>query len=142
MQIKDVFFLNETLKENEMGDSLLFLFEKVIAVNADSLCIESQERKERIICQSDYESWESVIEYLYSFKYPYRRWIDTFLSCEDGNEKFSRLIDEYKIYISNGQIEYIDRLYKFADINRTVSKSQIFHHEKNKKTFSQLTKTT
>lgn len=22
-----------------------------------------------------------------------------------------------KIYISNGQIEYIDRLYKFADIN-------------------------
>lgn len=73
MQIKDVFFLNETLKENEMGDSLLFLFEKVIAVNADSLCIESQERKERIICQSDYESWESVIEYLYSFKYPYRR---------------------------------------------------------------------
>jgi hypothetical protein len=45
----------------------------VIAVNADSLCIESQERKERIICQSDYDSWESVIEYWDSFKYPYRR---------------------------------------------------------------------
>lgn len=47
MQIKDVFFLNETLKEVEMGDSLLFLFEKDIAVNDDSLCIDSQERKKR-----------------------------------------------------------------------------------------------
>lgn len=117
MLIKDVFFLNETLKENEMGDYLLFLFEKVIAVNADSLCIESQERKERILCQSDYESWNQLFNLGDSFKYPYRRLIETFISCENGNEKFSRLIDEYKIYISNGQIEYIDRLYKFADIN-------------------------
>lgn len=117
MLIKDVFFLNETLKENEMGDYLLFLFEKVIAVNADSLCIESQERKERILCQSDYDSCNQLFNLGDSFKYPYRRLIETFISCENGNEKFSRLIDEYKIYISNGQIEYIDRLYKFADIN-------------------------
>ena len=33
------------------------------------------------------------------------------------NENFSRLIDEYKIYINKGKIKYIDRLYKFADIH-------------------------
>jgi hypothetical protein len=76
VQIKDVFFFNETLKNVEIGESLLFLFEKEIAVNAENLSIESperKERKERIICQSDYESWESVIEYWDSIKYPYRR---------------------------------------------------------------------
>lgn len=138
VQIKDVFFFTETLKEVEMGETLLFLFEKDIADKEDSLCIDSQdskeskenkesqesqekteriERKERIICQTDYETWESVIEYWDSIKYPYRRWMDSWISCENGTEKFSRLIDEYKIYITNGQIEYIDRLYNFSDIN-------------------------
>jgi hypothetical protein len=58
-----------------MSDSLLFVFEKVIEVNGDrlSIGIESPERKERIICQSDYETWESVIEHWDSFKYPYSR---------------------------------------------------------------------
>jgi hypothetical protein len=73
VQIKDVFFLNETLKDVEMGNTLLFLFEKVISVNANSLCIDNQIRTEKIICQSDYETWESVIEYWDSQKYPYRR---------------------------------------------------------------------
>jgi hypothetical protein len=94
VQIKDVFFFTETLKEVEMGETLLFLFEKDIADKEDSLCIDSQdskeskenkesqesqekteriERKERIICQTDYETWESVIEYWDSIKYPYRR---------------------------------------------------------------------
>jgi hypothetical protein len=72
VQIKDVFFLNESLKDVEMGNSLLFLFEKVISVNANSFCIESQVRIEIIICQSEYETWESVIEYWDSHKYPYR----------------------------------------------------------------------
>ena len=129
MQIKDVFFFTETLNEVEMGESLLFLFEKDIADKDASLSIDSQdrkeskektarsERKERIICQTDYATWESVIEYWDSIKYPYRRWIDSWISCENGTEKFSRLIDESKIYITNGQIEYIDRLYNFSDIN-------------------------
>jgi hypothetical protein len=69
VQIKDVFFFNETLKDVEMGESLLFLFKKEIAVNAESLCIESPERN----CQSDYETWKSVIGHWDSFKYPYRR---------------------------------------------------------------------
>ena len=88
VQIKDVFFFTETLKEVEMGETLLFLFEKNITENDDSLCINSQdskesqeskgkkeriERKERIICKTDYEAWESVIEYWDSIKYPYRR---------------------------------------------------------------------
>jgi hypothetical protein len=73
VQIKDVFFLNESLNEDEMGDSLLFLFEKVIAVNGDSSGIDSPEITERIICTSDYESWESVIEHWDSCKYPYSR---------------------------------------------------------------------
>ena len=100
VQIKDVFFFTETVKEVEMGETLLFLFEKDIADNDDSLSIDSQdskdskenkenkeskeskeskgkteriERKERIICQTDYESWESVIEYWDSIKFPYRR---------------------------------------------------------------------
>jgi len=100
VQIKDVFFCTETVKEVEMGETLLFLFEKDIADNDDSLSIDSQDskdnkenkenkeskesqesqgkterikRKERIICQTDYESWESVIEYWDSIKFPYRR---------------------------------------------------------------------
>lgn len=97
VQIKDVFFFTETLKEVGMGDTLLFLFEKDITDNDDSLSIDNQdskdskeckenkekkesqekteriERKERIICQTDYETWESVIEYWDSIKYPYRR---------------------------------------------------------------------
>ena len=85
MQIKDVFFFTETLNEVEMGESLLFLFEKDIADKDASLSIDSQdrkeskektarsERKERIICQTDYATWESVIEYWDSIKYPYRR---------------------------------------------------------------------
>jgi hypothetical protein len=89
VQIKDVFFFTETIKEVEMGDYLLFLFEKNITENDDSLCINSKdskeskeskeskgkkfERKERIICQTDYEAWESVIEYWDSIKYPYSR---------------------------------------------------------------------
>jgi hypothetical protein len=88
VQIKDVFFFTETLKEVEMGETLLFLFEKNITENDDSLCINSQdskesqeskgkkeriERKERIICKTEYEAWESVIEYWDSIKYPYRR---------------------------------------------------------------------
>jgi Nse4 C-terminal len=94
VQIKDVFFFTETLNEVEMGESLLFLFEKDIADKDASLSIDSQdskeskenkesqesqektersERKERIICKTDYETWESVIEYWDSFKYPYRR---------------------------------------------------------------------
>jgi hypothetical protein len=100
VQIKDVFFFTETVKEVEMGETLLFSFEKDIADNDDSLSIDSPdskdskenkdnkespdspesqgktariERKERIICQTDYESWESVIEYWDSIKFPYRR---------------------------------------------------------------------
>jgi hypothetical protein len=45
VQIKDVLFFNETLKDVEMGESLLFLFEKEIAVNAESLCIARKKRK-------------------------------------------------------------------------------------------------
>jgi hypothetical protein len=62
-----------------VGNYLLFLFEKVISVHANSLCIDSQRtlpvsgRAERIICQSEDETWESVIEYWDSHKYPYRR---------------------------------------------------------------------
>ena len=49
MKIKDVFFLNKTVNKAEMSDSLLFVFEKVIEVNGDRLCIgiESPERKEK-----------------------------------------------------------------------------------------------
>ena len=39
MQIKDVFFLNKTVNKPEMSDSLLFVFEKVIEVIGDRLCI-------------------------------------------------------------------------------------------------------
>lgn len=89
-------------------------------MNANSLCIDSQvtlRRSAERICQSKYETWESVIKYWESHKYIYRRWIDTLISCEDVNENFSRLIDEYKIYINKGKIKYIDILYKFADIH-------------------------
>lgn len=68
--------LNSSSKRQEEWNSLLFLFEKVISVNANSLCIDSQvklrRRAERIICKSEYETWESVIEYWDSPKYPYR----------------------------------------------------------------------
>ena len=77
VQIKDVFFLNKTVNKPEMSDSLLFVFEKVIEVIGDRLCIgiESKKKKQkktkkrRIICKSDYETWESVIEHWDSFKY-------------------------------------------------------------------------
>ena len=79
VQIKDVYLFNESLNETKMGESLLFLFEKVIDGKAEILVdgkgesIDSQERKDRIICHSDYETWESVIEHWDSFKYPYSR---------------------------------------------------------------------
>ena len=49
VQIKDVFFLNKTVNKPEMSDSLLFVFEKVIEVIGDRLCIgiESQKKKKK-----------------------------------------------------------------------------------------------
>ena len=85
--------------------------------NADSLDKDINYRIERIICKTDYETWNSVLEYWDSFKFPYSRWIDSLISCENGIEKFSRLINEYKIYINNGKVDFIDRLYKFPDIS-------------------------
>jgi hypothetical protein len=43
--------------------------------------------------------------------------LDTLISCEDGIDKFSRLINQYKIFITDGKVDYIERLYKFPDIN-------------------------
>lgn len=94
VMIKNVFLFNE-----DNNKTLLFVFEGTLDNN-------------RIICQTDYETWNSVIDKWNSSKYPYRRWIDTFIS----DDKFSRLMDEYKIFISNGKIEFIDRLYKFPDL--------------------------
>jgi hypothetical protein len=71
-------------------------------------------KKNRIICQSDYESWNTVIEHWNSNKYPYTRWIDSVISERDN--KFSRLIGDYKIYFSNDKIDYIDRLYNFPNL--------------------------
>lgn len=49
VQIKDVFFLNKTVNKPEMSDSLLFVFEKVIEVIGDRLCIgiESQKKNKK-----------------------------------------------------------------------------------------------
>ena len=108
---RNVFLFNENLDEVDKSQqthqsqrkSLLFLFEKNIKVevknNANSLDKDINYRIERIICKTDYKTWDSVLEYWDSFKYPYSRWIDTLISCENGIEKFSRLINEYKIYI-------------------------------------------
>ena len=50
VQIKDVFFLNKTVNKPEMSDSLLFVFEKVIEVIGDRLCIgiESPKKEEEL----------------------------------------------------------------------------------------------
>ena len=127
VKIKDVFLLNENLNEVDQkqqtqqtlqsqqskSNSLLFVFEKEVEVknNANSWDKDINYRIERIICKTDY-----VLEYWDSFKYPYSRWIDSLISCENGIEKFSRLINEYKIYINNGKVDFIDRLYNFPDI--------------------------
>ena len=83
VKIKDVFLLNENLNEVDQSNlsnkrkSLLFLFEKLIEVevknNANSWNKDINYRIERIICKTDYENWDSVLEYWDSFKYPYSR---------------------------------------------------------------------
>jgi hypothetical protein len=83
VKIKDVFLLNENLNEVDQSNqshqskSLLFLFEKLIEVevknNANSWDKDINYRIERIICKTDYETWDSVLEYWDSFKYPYSR---------------------------------------------------------------------
>ena len=91
VKIKDVFLLNENLNEVDQkqqtqrtqqsqqskSNSLLFVFEKLIEVevknNANSLDKDINYRIERIICKTDYETWDSVLEYWDSFKYPYSR---------------------------------------------------------------------
>ena len=96
----NVQILNVYLFNDDINKSLLFVFEeKSVEIN-------------RIICQTDYETWNSVIDKWNSSKYPYRRWIDNFIS----ENKFSRLMDEYKIFIYNGKVDYIERMYKFPDL--------------------------
>jgi hypothetical protein len=91
VKIKDVFLLNENLNEVDQkqqsqldqksqqskSNSLLFVFEKLIEVevknNANSLDKDINYRIERIICKTDYETWDSVLDYWDSFKYPYSR---------------------------------------------------------------------
>jgi hypothetical protein len=89
VKIKDVFLLNENENLNEVDQSkqshqrksLLFLFEKVIELeeevevknNANSLDKDINYRIERIICKTDYDSWDSVLDYWDSVKYPYIR---------------------------------------------------------------------
>jgi hypothetical protein len=85
VKIKDVFLLNEILNEvdkshqshQSQSKSLFFLFEKLIEVevknNANNLDKDINYRIERIICKTDYECWDYVLEFWDSFKYPYIR---------------------------------------------------------------------
>jgi hypothetical protein len=95
VQLIDVFLLNDSLIEVKADStkSLLFLFEKTVTKVSEGVdtfknsldstidspensldsTLDTPEIKERIICHSDYDTWESVIEYWDSFKYPYSR---------------------------------------------------------------------
>ena len=74
----------EGLKEVEMGGESL-LFETVIAVNNDSLSLNSPNRTERILVKVNMIDGNLLLNSGIVSKYPYRRWIDNLISCEDEN---------------------------------------------------------
>jgi hypothetical protein len=71
----------------------------------------------RIILKCGYQFWESALMYWDSPKFPYIKWTDTVIS----DDVFTRVIGEYKLYIKEGIVDYVDRMYKFPNLRITPS---------------------
>ncbi len=84
-------------------DKLLFLFKSV-----------DNKKNKTINCVLDKVTWESDIEMWDSDKFPYLKWID--INNEEEKCEFTRVIGEYKLFIVNGEISYLERSYDFPDI--------------------------
>ena len=69
--------------------------------------------QQRTICVGDLDSWEDILEYWNSSKYPYIKWTD--VKVDEIN--FVRNVGNIIYHIDNGEIAYCEKKkYNFSDM--------------------------